>query len=122
MLNYNGYIWAYNSPFMYSKIFRNNCRFDENADIVEPLKCLKLNLTIFPTNKAYAVGWRECKDFFKPRKTKAVMKTIENSYFIHLYEHITKSLKLETNSSTAAYMKIAKKFCPSVLRNGGKYF
>lgn len=116
--NYDGSIWGYNSPFMYSQIFRNNCRFD---DILEPLKCPQLNMTIFPQDKAYALDWDEFDKFFKSEETEYVLEKIKESYFIHLYDHASKKIKLKTTSQ-AAYIEIAHKFCPSILSDAGKYF
>ena len=114
MMNYNGTIWGHNSPAMFSNVFHENCEVP-TSKIVEPQKCPSLDLTIFPVKKAYAIHFSIAEILFLPEKSEKVLKMVEDSFFVHINNSLVKEKKLPRNS-TAAYMKLAEKFCPRVLK------
>jgi Alpha 1,4-glycosyltransferase conserved region len=113
MTNYDGNIWGHNSPAMFSKIYQNNCVVEKNI-IRVPIKCPALNLTIFPKHKAYAIHFSKARYLFLPENAGKALRKIKSSFFVHTINSVSKDYKLNKNS-TAAYIKLAEKFCPKVL-------
>lgn len=101
-----------------TKVVRANCEFEESV-IDKPFKCG--NLTIFPKIKAYELGFEyERMDIFNETLTNKTLARLKDSYFVHLWNNLTKNVKVFTNI-TSAYITLAKELCPYTLTHSGEY-
>lgn len=103
-----------------SQIFHENCAFEKDI-MEESFECPALNLTILPKKRGYALHYPIIKHYFDEDKSKSVLKTIEESYFLHFYSHDSDKYNVTTNS-TSAYAQIAKNSCPGVFKSSGEFF
>jgi lactosylceramide 4-alpha-galactosyltransferase len=76
---------------------------------------------VLPTEACYEVDYPEWKKFFDEADAEEVMRRIENSSAIHFWNYMSAGEKLSTKSK-AAYIKIAKQYCPRVLKAAGEFF
>ena len=112
MMMYNGYIWGRNGPHMLTRMFKKACNVTSDTKEI-PRSCK--GFTMFPIDKCYAVHWTTHRQFFEPSHGIKVMDQIKDSYFVHIWNHLNAKIKLsKTNDLDAAYIILAKKFCPEV--------
>lgn len=108
--NYNPDVWAWNGPFLLSKVLRPLCNTTKNR-ITEPVVCG--NFTVFPLEKCYLFeNWRY---FFKEKHSRKTLTDLSQSYFAHYMNHANKNCKLSTKSS-AALISLARDYCPNILQ------
>lgn len=116
--NYNESVWGWNGPNLITRVIRKICHF-ENEVISEKVTCS--NFTILPSEMCYKVHFTFWPFFFREKLGDETMKLINDSHFVHVWNSMSKNKKLKTNSS-AAYIRLAHKFCPNVLRASGDFF
>lgn len=116
--HYDGFLWAHNGPDMVTRVIKKHCQL-QKIDVGDKFQCS--NFTIFSQNKCNEIRWNEAKVFFEEKISEKTLTRIENSYFVHLFDHLTKTHQLRTNS-TAALIRIAEKYCPKVLEYSGDFF
>ncbi|WZY92078.1 hypothetical protein YC2023_064407 [Brassica napus] len=91
---FDGNRWGYNSPYLVSRVIQ---RLGHKPEY---------NLTIFPPNAFYPVNWLKILRLFKKPTTtgevKWVEKTVQDmtkgSYMIHLWNKVTRKMKIEEGS------------------------
>lgn len=92
--NFDGNRWGYNSPYLVSRVIK---RLGNKPGY---------NLTIFPPDAFYPVNWIKIPKLFKKpattREAKWVEKTVQDmnkgSYMIHLWNKVTRKIKIEEGS------------------------
>lgn len=120
--NYNGSVWGWNGPNLVTRVLRRICNEDLQTgadEIHREIQCK--NFTIFPPQKCYEIHFTELAYFFRTKLSKVAMERISKSYFVHTWNSMSKEIKLQ-KSSTAAYIKLAEQFCPSVLHATKDFF
>ncbi|KAJ4886461.1 hypothetical protein Rs2_26209 [Raphanus sativus] len=91
---FDGNRWGYNSPYLVSRVIS---RLGHKPEY---------NLTIFPPDAFYPVNWLKIPSLFKKpattREAKWVEKTVQEmnkgSYMIHLWNKVTRKMKIEEGS------------------------
>lgn len=117
MNNYKGNIWGKNGPFLVTKVARNMCEFPEKT-IEKSFNCS--DITVLSQPNCYEIGY-ENEDYNKlfSEDIEIIRNTLERlktSYFVHYFHHATKGNPLKADSN-AAFIAIAKEFCPTVLNH-----
>ncbi|CAN6921087.1 hypothetical protein Bca4012_090912 [Brassica carinata] len=92
---FDGNRWGYNSPYLVSRVIK---RLGGHKP--------EYNLTIFPPDAFYPVNWLKIPSLFKKpataREAKWVEKTVQEmkkgSYMIHLWNKVTRKMKIEEGS------------------------
>lgn len=108
METFNGYNWEYNGPLLLTRVLKKFCNTQKLSNTY---KCKEFD--IFPQHACYAVEWREWQKFFNKNNADEVMKLIQDSYFVHLWNAKSKGTKVE-RTSPSAYALLAAKHCPRV--------
>jgi len=76
---------------------------------------------VLPWNYCAPVTWTEWSKLFDEATAEEVMLTSQDSIVVHFWNNLTKNRRLSL-TSTAAYMQMAKEFCPQSVELCDKYF
>lgn len=105
--NFDGNQWSI-GPRLLTKVIKKFCNTN---DFKKSTECLGFN--ILPIDKCYAVeGW-QWKYFFQESRSDRVMRTVENSYFVHLWNYQS-SKRLVSTEKPVAMNFLAAEYCPRV--------
>lgn len=117
--HFNGQQWAANGPFM---VTRNLQKFCNTTDITKMTReqCAG-QLTVYPPDWFYRIRYPRHAWFFYPEHTDEVMNSTKDDVLVHMWNKATCGIKLTINS-TAAYILMAKQFCPNVLMHTPENF
>lgn len=108
-----------NGPFAVTNLFKRRCRETNVAKILKTGSCNGLH--VLGKEVCYEISYPSFKMFFDPQYADEVMKRTNKSLITHYWNFLSKNTKLLKNS-TAAYIILAKKFCPKVYEATGEYF
>lgn len=117
--NYNGTVWGWNGPTLVTKILKIYCKLGRQSNISEAIECS--NFTIFPPEKCYEIHFTQWPLFFRKKYAKIAMERIKNSYFVHVWNSMSKNHTLR-RKSMSAYIILAQQYCPKVLKVAGDFF
>ncbi|KAG5667424.1 hypothetical protein PVAND_015404 [Polypedilum vanderplanki] len=117
MKDYNPDLWAANGPDMVTPAFLSFCNGTE-LPLEKTGQCD--TLTAWANQKCFPIMFGSFSKFYEDNFKDEVMKKFHEtgSFFIHIWNKMlafgNKSYKLYKNS-TAAYMEVAKVFCPKTI-------
>lgn len=114
--HFDGNRWASNGPEVVTAVMKELCNTNVTSNMTDK-NCQ--GIQILPT--ALFLPFTDNLMYFKERATKVVMTVIEHAYTAHIYNHVSKNIKL-TRNSKCGYLEIAKKFCPNVYDSFDIYF
>lgn len=109
--NFNGTAFIANGPQMMTRIFNDICS-TENRTLWTQNQCNGFN--IFPKEKFYPISWTDYIFYFQPEKRDEVLKLIENSTIIHVWNDRSKHIWNKKNGPKNAYQVTAERNCPFV--------
>lgn len=84
-----------------------------------PQRCHQFN--VLPVSSFYAINWRNWRQFFDEKYTRNVMKLIENSIAVHVWNKNSHGELLRVGANVA-YGLLAEQYCPKVYQSCGEYF
>ncbi|KAL5276633.1 hypothetical protein ACFFRR_002072 [Megaselia abdita] len=115
--NYNAGGWASNGPELITRVLIKVCNATDLKGIA-PEKCK--GFKVHPRSMFWAVSWVDANDFFNPDKLTDLETITNNSYSIHVFNHLTKDImhKVGTNS---LYGLMAREHCPLTYNNVGDF-
>ena len=116
--SFNGTQWAYNGPGVLTRSLETKCNTNNNSIMLSE-RCS--GFQVLPAKYCYAIPYPEYAKFFEERYLEEVLRRIEDSIIIHVWNKLSYSIKLSVNSS-AAYIHFAKQYCPKVIEACGEYF
>lgn len=114
--NFDGTKWGYNGPEVITRVLRKHCNFESPT---ATRKCKEFN--ILPKEECYAIGFDEWQIFFNESSRNEVKLRTKDSHFIHLWNKFSSNYKIKTDSN-AAFIDLARKFCPKVYKTREEYF
>lgn len=117
--NFNGDFFVSNGPKVLTRVVKNLCQTSDIDQIVKMKSCQRFN--ILNTTFCYEIAFSEWKKFMVEKYSEEVMKRVEPSIVVHFWNHESRKFNVEKDSS-AAYVKLAKQFCPKVIQSVEKYF
>ncbi|XP_070507612.1 alpha-1,4-N-acetylglucosaminyltransferase-like isoform X1 [Chironomus tepperi] len=123
-VSYDPIQYSDNGPKLFSESIKAFCN-GTDLKTNEYTKCDEF--TILPTGKCYPINYGGYKTFYEKDTLNYVFKRINDSqsYFVHIWskmnDHQGQHYNLTFNSSVA-YIDLAKKLCPHVLKTTEKYF
>lgn len=118
MDNYKPNEWAANGPRLFTRVILNGfCKMSTEEIISENCRGIK----IYPPIKFYPVNYDEWKELLEAGSTKDILRKIENSMAVHLWNHFWRGANIEKSKSKTAYEAIAEKNCPRVFVASGDY-
>lgn len=118
MDTFNGWNWGYNGPGLIRRVLQRLCHVEFSVNMTLE-RCH--DFTVYPMETFYPYAWKDWKKYFDPQATAEVLRTINNSHTIHVWNDVSKKLMLKVGSSSA-YSVIASQKCPQSYRASGEYF
>lgn len=116
--HFDGEQWSNNGPGLLTRILKRVCKTNDNLEMVGA-RCL--GFQVLPQKYCYAISYPEYAKFFQEGYLNEVMDRIEDSIIAHVWNKLSEGTKLSVNS-TAAYIHLAKQYCPKVIEACGEYF
>lgn len=112
-VNFDGEKWNRNGPALLTRVLNEWCGQERNISIaVEDLEeCSPMK--ILPIKTFLPINWNEHTIYFNPKKLDKVLKAANQSYSIHIYNHLNAKRKI-VKGSNVPYDYLAKMYCPRV--------
>lgn len=76
---------------------------------------------VLPTQYCYAIPYPEYLKFFQEAYLQEVIEKLGDSIIAHVWNKLSETTELSVNSP-AAYMHLAKQYCPKVIAACGEFF
>uniref|UniRef100_A0A1B6DZ23 Alpha 1,4-glycosyltransferase domain-containing protein n=2 Tax=Clastoptera arizonana TaxID=38151 RepID=A0A1B6DZ23_9HEMI len=116
--DFRGYDWGYNGPGVITRMLKKKCQ-TKQIQHMTPETCN--GFTVYAPNYFYPVPWRQWNLYFDSNSLNSTMRTIHNSYAIHVWNKFSILANI-TVGSKQPYGIIASQFCPQVYNNIGAIF
>lgn len=113
--NFNEHEYLYNGPYLITRVVGKMC----GTEIFKTMTCG--NLHIFDSNIFFPIPSPEWKKIFDPKFVYETLTQTRNAYLLHIWNWLSKTHKIKTNSNTA-YTVLAQKHCPNTFNAATKYF
>lgn len=117
--NFNGYYFIANGPALITRVVKKICQTDNMTEIAEMENCQGFH--VFKKTSCYEISWTERMKFLEEQYAVEVIKRLKNSIVVHFWNRLSKTVRLNVNSS-AAYIWLAQHYCPKVLDACEEYF
>jgi lactosylceramide 4-alpha-galactosyltransferase len=117
--NFNGDDWGSNGPKMITRVSKKLCQTEDFQKMIDQKDCDGFH--VLPQELCYAIPYFDWEKLVEEKFAEQTMKAVENSFTVHFWNKFSKSFKLQKNS-TAAYVQLAKCFCPRVMAACGEFF
>lgn len=112
-----------NGSKIMTRIIQKLCG-DENLDRIIKMKSCR-DLHLLRDEECYPVNWHDWKDLMTEDTaiTEKALRQVSESLLVHFWNHIAtqQNVFLKT-SSTSAYLILARKYCPEVVKASGEFF
>lgn len=116
--NFDGTQWAHNGPRSLTRVMMKICGTKKVKHMVDnPKRCQ--GFRVYNISAFYEINWDEWWLFFEPKLQRETLERVQNSYLIHLWNHLNTYLNFSPDS---AYVQLAAKNCPKVLAAAGRNF
>lgn len=119
MKSFDGTKWAQNGPVIVSNAVRKLCNVTD-LGLLKTDNCS--GFTVLPIKSCYSVHWTEYMKFYKPDHFEEVMKRVNDSLVVHVWNHFNDIDRMIPVNSNVPYIHLAKQFCPTIIQNCGEYF
>lgn len=118
MDRYNGAKWGQTGGRALTRALGKLCK-TRRVNLMFKSKCQ--GFRVLPTNVCYPITYDYRMQMMEPENSAAALKKVENSSIVHFWNSVTHNYKLNVNSQ-AAYVKLAKNYCPRVMEKCTEYF
>ncbi|XP_010012950.1 PREDICTED: lactosylceramide 4-alpha-galactosyltransferase-like [Nestor notabilis] len=105
--NYNGWIWAHQGPELLTRVFKKWCSI---SNIQSTLSCK--GVTALPPEAFYPIPWQDWKKLFEAISSSMLLKLLENTYAVHVWNKLSHGTRLEVTSQ-ALLAQLYSQFCPA---------
>jgi len=116
--NFNGKKWSYNGPKVILRVLEILCG-NKNVTGMTREKCS--GIAVLPPSVFYSIPFTSWKLFFNESRSDEVLKKVDGSYGVHVWNKMSSQEKVIVGSKQA-YGLLAEKYCPQVYRNCGPVF
>lgn len=110
--NFSGESFVRNGPQLLTRVAKNLCKTNSMDEIIKKKTCNGFNY--FNSSSCYEIKYNEWSKLMEAKYSDEVMQRVNDSIVVHFWNHVTKTVQLSV-SSPAAYIKLAKQFCPKVI-------
>lgn len=117
--NFNGDYFVSNGPVAITRVVKKLCRTEDMTEIMNMKFCENFNVLDLPL--CYEIGYYEWKKFFDDNAAVEVYERVSQSLVVHFWHKESQTTKARVDGG-AAYVILAKKFCPKVIASCGEYF
>lgn len=116
---YNGSVWGNNGPLLITRVLRESCGTNSTAQMIEKGDCEGFH--VLPNKFCYPITGLDWEKFFGEQFSKQTLHAVKGSTVVHFWNNLSKKTPLKVDSK-AAYVLLAKKFCPNVVASCGDFF
>uniref|UniRef100_A0A8D8GDZ4 Lactosylceramide 4-alpha-galactosyltransferase n=1 Tax=Culex pipiens TaxID=7175 RepID=A0A8D8GDZ4_CULPI len=117
--NYSATEWAANGPFLVTRILRQYC------NVTEPWHMTREQcggqFGVLPPDQFFQVFYPHQSWYFEANRTREVMERMKGKVLTHLWNKLTNGIKLKKDAN-AAYIELARLYCPNALWSVKEYF
>ncbi|SPP73623.1 lactosylceramide 4-alpha-galactosyltransferase-like [Drosophila guanche] len=119
-LNFNGYEWGYNGPWVITRVVKEICGTDKIPKMLHNTNRCK-GFKVYDQGAFFAVPGVHWRDFLEPDKLEQTMALTKSSYLVHVWNRNSKNATIKV-ATPCAYLKMAEQNCPRVFHAAGEYF
>lgn len=116
--HFDGESWTGNGPSVLSDIVKEMCKTYDPKLMHRP-QCN--GFEVYPTEDCYSVDYSIWGEFFDEKNCQKSLDATKDSFAIHFWNFLSRSEPLPKNKK-AAYIEIAKQYCPKVFAASGEFF
>lgn len=116
---YNGSDWGNNGPLLITRVLIESCKTNKSAEMIQLGDCEGFH--VLPNKLCYPITGLSWKMFFNEQYTEQALRAVEDSVVVHFWNNISKKTPLKVDSN-AAYVVLAKQFCPKTFAGSGDSF
>lgn len=117
--NFNGQSWGHNGPTMMTRVLTMLCNTNQTLEMLHKGNCKSFH--VMRKETCYPVGGMQASQLFTDSLGPKTMEVVKDSLVVHFWNSATKGWKLK-KSQSAAYIQLAKEFCPKVMAQEGDDF
>lgn len=110
--NYDGLNFVSNGPVLLTRVLKRICKNDNMDEIVANKSCQGFH--VLNETACYKVRYSDWPKLMDEKHGDEIVKFVNESLVIHLWNHSTRDVKLKMTSNSA-YIKLARRFCPRVI-------
>jgi len=112
-------VWGFNNPMLFTRVLQRMCGVNSTYEMAKMENCQGFH--VLPWNFCTPVTWTVWFQLFdEPAAEKAMLKS-KDAIVVHFSNKLSKDRRLSINS-TAAYIQMAREFCPRSLELCDEYF
>lgn len=117
--NFDGEVWGRNGPELITRVLQNLCKTKETSKMVAMKSCEGFH--VLEKSFCYPITGVSWAKYFDESFANEAMTKLNDSLVVHFWNNLSKKSLLSVNSN-AAYVQLAKQFCPKVIAACGEYF
>lgn len=102
-----------NGPGVITRVLQQLCDTKDVLKMISSNECK--NFRVLPIESCYSIRWPEHVKFFKPEFLNETLERLSDSIIAHVWNKHSAATPL-TLDSNVAYIHLAKKFCPKVVK------
>jgi lactosylceramide 4-alpha-galactosyltransferase len=118
-LHFQGQDWGANGPGVITRVARRLCQTDKTQEM--SLERCKGRFQVRPPHDFYPIPWRKWRLYFDEAVANETMRSLANSYAIHVWNKFSVNTKVRVGSRQP-YGLYAAKHCPNVYSTCGSVF
>jgi lactosylceramide 4-alpha-galactosyltransferase len=117
--NFNGSSWGGNGPMSMTRVLQTLCQRKQVKQMVKRGNCNGFHVK--PPDACYPLSYAIADNIFNASYTDILLRMVEHSVTVHIWNAITWTDKVEINERTL-YTELAREFCPRVFNAADKNF
>ena len=111
--NYDADEWGTNGPIVITKVLSEICKTESIMEMVDMENCDGFH--VLPRKICYPIPWSRWKGIFNENRVDIMMRLINDSMTLHLWNNLSKRRKIEVEEDNL-FNRIAKEKCPNVFK------
>lgn len=109
---FNGSDWGNNGPLLITRVLIESCKTNKSSEMIKQGDCEGFH--VLPNKFCYPITGVFWYRFFKKRFSEKALRAVKESVVVHFWNNLSKKTHLKVDSN-AAYVVLAKQFCPKVM-------
>lgn len=110
--NFDGKSFISNGPILVTRVLKRICETNDMEKIIKMKTCQGFHA--IDLSACYKVRWKDWPKFMDEQHGDEIVNFVSESLVVHFWNHDT-STRILKKTSNAAYIKLAKLFCPKVI-------
>ncbi|XP_062552069.1 lactosylceramide 4-alpha-galactosyltransferase-like [Armigeres subalbatus] len=117
--NFNGLVWAANGPELVTRVMRKFCNVTDVWDMTR--ETCGGQMSVLEPETFFQITYPHHTWYFEEQHTEEAMEKVAGRILTHLWNKLTSGIQLRKDSPVA-YIKLAKAYCPFVIKNCAEFF